>query len=862
MSGSHHCSALQGLCRLCGDVITERSVKKEKLAKVINRALSLDISIDDDDIHPPSVCYLCDRKLGRWRTWKSRKAGTGRNKRGGDVGIQIRNFEPHVDDCCICTAPQEQEPEPSLLQTCERIGREHDMVVQRRAGKVLLITLDEHGSSAQCLSVCESGLWTLRVYSKLVSKEHTHLKDLDILVTVESVMAVIEAVSKSHICPGNPEYVVSESSIMQRPIYIHRMPDPTKDTMRHTSCPLVTTSDGRCPTCSIYRTDLAKLYKTCEAMNSPALKGNHRYMRKEKLSKRLKTEKTNKKTLNQKLKRLKAQVKKKFNEEAKSVTELESKSFAQVLQQEENSIAKEFPDKSPQQLLWQEQLRRLNRKGTGMRWHPAILRLCIALHAKSAAAYNVLRDSGFLTLPHQTTLFQYTHFTDNPPGLNAQFFQRVCSDIKFSSLQQHEKNIMLSIDEIKVSEGLVFSQSTGEIVGFTSLGTLNDELQKYARDCEGAKEPKMASHILTVMIRAICASYRSPIAYFATLGATSDQLYWIVTESIEYLTHQGFCVRGIVSDGAAPNRGLYKILTEGISDNFFFNSITDDRIYLFGDVPHLIKTIRNNFENSGFNHKTKNLKFRGLDISWKHILDVYEWDFSSPSSLRMLHKLTEEHLHLTPALRMKVKLAAQVLSSTVANALKVQGLPETASTIRFIEYVDTFFDCLNVSTRFGGQRKRKDTLFPYSDQNDWRFTWLTEDLLSYLDEWESEGLILPITARDRERLILSKQTLQGIRMTVNSFVSLCRELLAEEGVQFVLSDKFNQDPLEEYFVKQRSIGRSNENPTVSQFGNNMLSIHVAGMSLRASKRANVTRESGGETSIDCTPIPRKKLFKR
>lgn len=97
---------------------------------------------------------------------------------------------------------------------------------------------------------------------------------------------------------------------------------------------------------------------------------------------------------------------------------------------------------------------------------------------------------------------------------------------------------------------------------------------------------------------------------------------------------------------------------------------------------------------------------------------------------------------------------------------------------------------------------------------------------------------------------------------VNSFVSLCRELLAEEGVQFVLSDKFNQDPLEEYFVKQRSIGRSNDNPTVSQFGNNMLSIHVAGMSLRASKRANVTRESGGETSIDCTPIPRKKLFKR
>lgn len=154
-------------------------------------------------------------------------------------------------------------------------------------------------------------------------------------------------------------------------------------------------------------------------MNCPALKGNYRYMGKKKLSKRLRTETKKGQSLNQKLSRLKSQVKKKFNEESKSSTELESRSFAEVLQHEKKSIKKEFPENSPQLLLWEEQLRRLNRNGTGMRWHPAILRLCIALHAKSAAAYNILRDSGFLTLPHQTTLYQYTHFMDNPPGLNA-----------------------------------------------------------------------------------------------------------------------------------------------------------------------------------------------------------------------------------------------------------------------------------------------------------------------------------------------------------------------------------------------------------------------------------------------------------
>ena len=90
---------------------------------------------------------------------------------------------------------------------------------------------------------------------------------------------------------------------------------------------------------------------------------------------------------------------------------------------------------------------------------------------------------------------------------------------------------------------------------------------------------------------------------------------------------------------------------------------------------------------------------------------------------------------------------------------------------------------------------------------------------------------------------------------------LCKELLAEDGVQYVLSDKFNQDPLEQYFAKQRSVGRQHENPSVLQFGSNMMALHVAGSSIRASKRANVTTLSG-ETSLDTTSIPRKRLFKK
>lgn len=46
-----------------------------------------------------------------------------------------------------------------------------------------------------------------------------------------------------------------------------------------------------------------------------------------------------------------------------------------------------------------------------------------------------------------------------------------------------------------------------------------------------------------------------------------------------------------------------------------------------------------------------------------HIVDIYEWDLlQNPAvlGLRKLPKLTEDHIHLQPRLRMNVKLAAQV----------------------------------------------------------------------------------------------------------------------------------------------------------------------------------------------------------
>ena len=53
-------------------------------------------------------------------------------------------------------------------------------------------------------------------------------------------------------------------------------------------------------------------------------------------------------------------------------------------------------------------------------------------------------------------------------------------------------------------------------------------------------------------------------------------------------------------------------------------------------------------------------QFDGKPIKWSHLVSVVEEGTLETGQLRYTHKLTPNHIHLTPALRMKVRYAAQV----------------------------------------------------------------------------------------------------------------------------------------------------------------------------------------------------------
>ena len=68
-------------------------------------------------------------------------------------------------------------------------------------------------------------------------------------------------------------------------------------------------------------------------------------------------------------------------------------------------------------------------------------------------------------------------------------------------------------------------------------------------------------------------------------------------------------------------------------------------------------------------------------------------------------------------------------------------------------------------------------------------------------------------------MFISWQTYEGLQTSVFSFKEVCKFLL-QNGVPYVLSNRFCQDDLENYFGRQRAIGCRRDNPSVKDVGYN------------------------------------------
>ena len=619
--------------------------------------------------------------------------------------------------------------------------------------------------------------------------------------------------------------------------------------IRSVNCEMLLKEDGCCRNCVIFKmAENKKINRKKKVMATPAkLHAPVTMTSPERLLLTIQGHRKEKKDLQQEISLLR----KSLDEQSVQVTAELHNDFQSIFEQCSRDI-------NPfMKLFWDEQIKYIKSSPSQVRYHPMIIKFCLGLYAKSPAAYEQLRlnendGTGLMVLPSKRTLRDYRNYIRPTRGFNSQIVAELSSKTKdFSSL---EKYIVLSFDEMKIQDDLVYDKNTGELIGFIDLGDTD------VNRATLANMEKIATHVLVFLVKSVMNPLSYSFATFATSGVTSYQLFPIFWRAVSILELQcKLKVLATTCDGASQNRKFYTMHTSFNIDDQPVTFKTpniyaqDSRfLYFFSDAPHLVKTVRNCLSNSGSHKCSRYMWNSNQHLLWSHISKMYYED--SECGLQYLPKLKLDHVNLTAYSVMNVRLATQVLSETVGKTLRDFGPKESAETAKLCLLMDKFFDCCNVSNTKEHKVQVKTNRRPYTSKNDERFTWLQNDFLNYFAEWKSsidnrEGF----TATERNKMFISWQSYDGLQRTVYALIESVIFLL-DCGMPYVLTSIFNQDDLENYFGKQRGIGHRRDNPTVFAVGYNdnviksQFSIQPLGGNVSCKRK---------KWEIDDTPLPKK-----
>ncbi|KAI8122775.1 Transposable element P transposase [Lucilia cuprina] len=162
-----------------------------------------------------------------------------------------------------------------------------------------------------------------------------------------------------------------------------------------------------------------------------------------------------------------------------------------------------------------------------------------------------------------------------------------------------------------------------------------------------------ANNIQVALLRGLIANWKQPIYY--DYGCQMSKS--ILIDILKTMKQCGFTIVAIVCDLGGGNRKLFNEL--GVDFNKPWFLYDDTKIFVFNDVPHLIKLLRNHFIDSGFIINNKEVK---KDV----ILNLLSLQFND---LKITHKISAHNLNVVGVERQKVKLATKLFSHTVAQSI-------------------------------------------------------------------------------------------------------------------------------------------------------------------------------------------------
>jgi DNA transposase THAP9 len=468
------------------------------------------------------------------------------------------------------------------------------------------------------------------------------------------------------------------------------------------------------------------------------------------------------------------------------------------------------------------QLRLGQFKRKGRRYLENDKTFALALYYCSPKAYRFLRKN--FCLPTIRSLRRWLQGMQVSPGLN----DNVLAMLKLKSqlLSTSDRIVSIVFDEMSLKELVAYDARADQFHGFVELGDVEEKLDHKTATA-------FTNQALVVMMRGIKKNFKQVLGYYFTKDAASaEALKKILINVIKKITEAGFIPKVVVCDQAVGNVKLRKLL--GVTDENPVLEVDNNFVYFLYDAPHLLKSVRNNF-------KKYNFKSGDVEYSWKYIEEFYEKDVHM--SLRLAPKLTKRHIDLPPFTSMRVCLAAQVLSHSVATGILTHvalgSMPTVAThTSTFIENMDKLFNCFNSSQIFGQTNSFKKPMS--SSSQHWKF----------LDEMKL--LLEGITIMNRTKK--TPPCIKGWISNITALKLLCLNLEDNYGFKYILTRRLTQDCIENLFSVLRGKGGCNVTPDAFAF-KSCIRLTMANQILSPSEDSNC------EMDLDSFLLKRQELQK-
>ena len=359
---------------------------------------------------------------------------------------------------------------------------------------------------------------------------------------MESLSSLISVINHASVCPGHPDeqFVAmleakkgkllskdkSEASHLDACAPINIGDELYSKTVRCCNCEVLVRK-GKCQACVRYRDSLRKIY--------------HRWQKQKSLSP-LSWESTNShtnfsllttpekkrrytnlhirlKSTEREVKRLKEVIDVANKKNGVLVNEDVHGDLESIMAEMSSKVREENPMDSFRRVFWEHQLEALQKNDKRqIRWPPTIIKWCLHLKFISGGAYHALRSS-FLVLPSERTLRDYTHFIKGGVGFLPEVSAQIMKEAKLESDKDIYKYVVLMWDEMKIKGDLCFDKHTCELIGFTNIGDINNQLDSFEQHCTNPSSSTtrtVASHMLVFMVRGIFTSLEYPYAQFPT----------------------------------------------------------------------------------------------------------------------------------------------------------------------------------------------------------------------------------------------------------------------------------------------------------------------------------------------------------